>query len=221
MITHRGISTEARVLWEFSLPSLAASVLVMPVNWACAAILVNQAGGYGEMGIFNVANQWRGFVMLVPNTLIGMSLPILANMVGENNEAGHHRVASTTILVNVGVTGVLAVVGLGSPHILQLYGAEYNSGGPVLWLCALSAIPAAYNHAASQVLASRNKVWVTVALTAGWAVGVFGLCVFFIQRWLALGFGRPTECLVTPSVRLSLDSTTVPGCANLADWFQN
>ena len=111
------------MLWKFSLPSVFTGVLVMPVNWVCAAILVNQPGGYGELGIFSVANQWRGFVMLVPNTLISMSLPILANMIGTNDLTGHRRVSSTTVLTNVAVTSLLALgVGCASPCILQAYG---------------------------------------------------------------------------------------------------
>jgi O-antigen/teichoic acid export membrane protein len=187
-ISYQGMRTEARVLWRFSLPSVVTGVLVMPVNWACAAILVNQPGGYGQMGIFSVASQWRGFVMLVPNTLIGMSLPILANLVGLNDQAGHRRVSSTTILINVGVTALLALgVGLASPLILGFYGTDYQGGSMSIWLLVMSAIPAAYGYANSQVLASHGRMWASAAMLAVWAAILVALSILLVPQWQSEG----------------------------------
>jgi O-antigen/teichoic acid export membrane protein len=70
---------ETALLWNFSLPSLLSSLLGWAGNWGCAAILVNSAGGYGEMGIVNAANQWRQALLFIPGLVINTLLPVLAN----------------------------------------------------------------------------------------------------------------------------------------------
>lgn len=187
-VTHRLHLSEARVLWEFSLPSAVSNALMMPVNWLCAAILVNQPGGYGEMGIFNVANQWRGFVMLVPNTLIGLSLPILSNLAGQSDEAGHRRVSSATSRINVGVTALLAVgVGLAAPWILKAYGSAFEGGVLCVWLLAVSAAPGAYCWAKYQVLASHGRMWTNVWMLAAWAASLIVLTAVLVPWWQSKG----------------------------------
>ena len=51
--------SERAILWKFSLPAVLSGFLVGPVNWVCSTLIVNQPGGYGEMGLFNAASQWR------------------------------------------------------------------------------------------------------------------------------------------------------------------
>lgn len=187
-ISYRGAWAEAGVLWSFSLPSVITSVLIMPMNWICAAILVNRPGGYGEMGIFNVANQWRGFVMLVPNTLIGLSLPILSNMMGQDDEVGHRRVSAATTTINVGVTLLLAAgVGLVSPLILSAYGTDYQGGAVCVWLLAISAVPAAYCWAKYQVLASYDRMWISAGILALWAASLVILTITLVPIWRGEG----------------------------------
>ena len=68
----RSIWQEWQTLWHFSLPSLIAGALVGPVTWISNTILANQPGGYGEMGLFNAANQWRSVIALAPGILSTM-----------------------------------------------------------------------------------------------------------------------------------------------------
>ncbi len=192
-ITHRKVSTEAHVLWKFALPSVITGVIVMPVSWLCSAILVNQPGGYGEMGVFNVANQWRGFVMLLPNTLVGLSLPILSNLAGRADAAGYGRISAATSRINVLLTSLLAfAVGLASPLILEAYGGEYSSGTLCLWLLASSTVPGAYCWAKYQVLASHDRMWVNAAFLVIWAVSFILLTFFFAPIWRATGLALAT-----------------------------
>jgi len=126
--------------------------------------------------------------MLVPNTLVGISLPILSNLLGQADEAGHRRASWSTIMMNAGTTATLALgTGLLSPLILAMYGSAYQAGTMTMWLLALSAVPAAFNYAASQVLASCGRVWVTAALTAGWAIAVLALALLLVPAWHAGG----------------------------------
>jgi len=64
--TFKNCTREWSVLWRFSLPAALSGALVGPVNWACGALLVNQPDGYGEMGIYSAANQWRFAILFIP-----------------------------------------------------------------------------------------------------------------------------------------------------------
>src|SRR5213076_1215742 len=53
-------------LWEFSLPAFMSATLTMASTWALNAMLVNQPGGYSQMGLFNAASNWRALGILIP-----------------------------------------------------------------------------------------------------------------------------------------------------------
>src|SRR5262249_41467694 len=78
---------ELSVLWRFSIPAALGGVMVVPVNWVCSALLVNQPKGYAEMGAFNAASQWYNLLMFLPTVLGGALLPILSDRMGDRD--GH------------------------------------------------------------------------------------------------------------------------------------
>ena len=49
--------------------------------WLANAVLAHQPGGYGELGLFNAANQWRLALLLLPSVLIRVALPLMASSV--------------------------------------------------------------------------------------------------------------------------------------------
>src|SRR4030042_6487164 len=69
---------ELPVLWRFSLPAVLAGSMVGRIDWICSALLVNQPDGYGEMGIYNAANQWYVMLMFLPGLLGQVVLPVLS-----------------------------------------------------------------------------------------------------------------------------------------------
>ena len=81
--TLKKCSRELSVLWRFSLPAALSGALVGPVNWVCGVLLVNQPDGYGEMGVYSAANQWRIAILFIPSMLGQVILPLLANLNGE------------------------------------------------------------------------------------------------------------------------------------------
>ena len=44
-IRYRGCTQELGVLWHFSIRALISNAMVVPVNWVCCAMLVNQPNG--------------------------------------------------------------------------------------------------------------------------------------------------------------------------------
>ena len=82
IINYKGAAAEWPILYKFSLPALLSGVLVSPVMWACSAMLVNQPGGFEEMAIFDVANQWRIIMLFIPAVISQIALPLLSGCDG-------------------------------------------------------------------------------------------------------------------------------------------
>ena len=129
-LTFRDCGQELPLLWRFALPAVLSGIMVSPVNWACAALLVHQPGGYGEMGIFSAANQWFGILMFLPGTLGSVVLPILSNQLGRNATTQSRRTLVFAIKVNLIIVAPFALAAsIASPYIMQSYG-----GGVRQWL---------------------------------------------------------------------------------------
>jgi O-antigen/teichoic acid export membrane protein len=195
--TVAGCLREWPVLWTFSLPVVLAGALVVPVGWACNAILVNQPNGYGEMGIVSAATQWQTAILFLPQTLATITLPLLANLHGEGDVRGYRKLLGWNLLLNGGITllagGAVAAL---SPFILAAYGEGFEQGWAVLALLAAAAVLVALNDVVGQAIASAGTMWWgcafnalrAAALLAGTAVfvprgGAFGLAVATLVSW--------------------------------------
>jgi len=75
------------IFMKFSLPSLLASITVIPVIWWTKTKLIEHSG-YEEMAVFDVAEQWYYTLLFIPNALSGILLPLLTNTAveGTNNQ---------------------------------------------------------------------------------------------------------------------------------------
>jgi len=169
--TFRRCSDELTVLWRFSLPAVLAGSVVGPVNWACSALLVNRPNGYDEMGIFGAANQWYTLVLFLPSMLGTVVLPILSERLGQNETRQSSRLLVLTMKMNaLLVLPVILVVGVTSPYIMGLYGADFKSGWPTLVVVLLTAGLLAIQTPVGQIIAASGKMWLGFAMNLGWAV---------------------------------------------------
>jgi O-antigen/teichoic acid export membrane protein len=93
-ISYASVGTEASVIWNFSIPAVLGSLLIAPVTWACASMLVRKNDGLNQMGAYNAANQWFNALMWLPYMLGGVTLPMLAERFGAGDECAHGRVSA-------------------------------------------------------------------------------------------------------------------------------
>ncbi len=183
----RGWSREQRVLWTFSLPALAQGLMVTPVSWAAAAILVNQPRGYAEMGAFSATNQWYAAVLFLPTALSGAVLPVLSERVGQGDAAGARKVLRAAMTLNLVVVAPIVAVGaLASPHIMAMYGAAFGAAWPTLIVVLVTAGLVAVTNPVGNVLAASNRLWLGFLMNSGWAAVFLGATLVLV-KWGALG----------------------------------
>ena len=186
-LTFTDCGREWGVLWQYSLPAVMAGAMVGPVNWACGAMLVNQFGGFGEMGVFSAADQWFTLLIFLPSTLGNVALPILA---GQLREEGREQSAQTMLLamkINLIIVVPLVLLGsVASPLIMSLYGDVFREGWPTLVVVLVTAGLLGVQMPVAQMIVASGKIWVTFAMNAGWAVA-FLIGTALLREYGALG----------------------------------
>lgn len=166
-----GAREELPLLWRFSFPALLGSMLVGPVTWLCYAMLVNQPGGYAEMGVFNAANQWFTLLMFLPGVLQQASLPMLSERIGQGDLDRATRILFASIKVSIGVVFPLVVVGsIASPLIMSLYGTGFNEDWLTLVIVLATAGILAVQSPIGVFLQASERMWLATATSLAWAV---------------------------------------------------
>jgi O-antigen/teichoic acid export membrane protein len=178
---------ELAILWKFSLPALVSSVFVGPVYWLANTMVVNSAGGYAEMGVFNAANQWFGALLFLPGILGQATLPVLSERLGQNDQDRSKKVLGFYMKLNAAVVLPLIVLGcLASPLIMSSYGPGFRQAWPVLSVVLVTAGLLAVQTPVGQIIVASGRMWLGSFMNLGWGVCFIGL-MWFLVKWGALG----------------------------------
>lgn len=149
---------ERGVLWKFAIPALVSGLFFAPTEWAVNALLVNQPGGYSQMGIFNAAKQWHVLILYIPSALSNITLPVLSNLIGEGNKKQYIKVIIVNTVLLSGISLCVALpVAILSKYIMGAYGAGFVSGSGVLLLVCLYSVLWSANIVIGQVLWSTGS----------------------------------------------------------------
>src|ERR1035437_408753 len=184
--TLKKCALELPILWKFSLPAVLSGAMVGPVNWICSALLVNQPHGYGEMGIFSAANQWRALIIFVPAAMSQVILPMLSSFAGLNDQSSYFKLLRITILINIAVCLAVAIpIALGARWIMSSYGPGFREGSWVLVCLALSSVLVALNNVVGLAIVSRGQVWMGLLFNSLWAIAL----IMFSYIWIRSGHG--------------------------------
>jgi O-antigen/teichoic acid export membrane protein len=171
VINYRQGWREKRILWDFTLPGVLSVNLINPVTWSANAILVNQPNGYSEMGLFNMANQLRMLIMLLPNIIGMVTVPLLSEIHGKQDPGYFAQVANLnvkTIWSFILPAGLLAI-GFSS-WLVGLYGPQFQSGRPVFALMVCASILTVVNGTIRQSLIAAGNMWVDCLSNMFWAI---------------------------------------------------
>ena len=156
------------ILWRFSLPTFLGGAMVGPVNWICSAMLVNQPDGYGEMGIFNAANQWFTILLFLPSLLGNVVLSVLSERIGQRDTT--HSLKTMVLAIKVNALLVLLPVllaSIASPYIMSLYGVGFRSGWPTLVIVLLTTGMVAVQTPVGHVIAASGQMWIGLIMNMG------------------------------------------------------
>jgi len=184
---YRSSLQEWRVLPVFYLPTVLSGLVVLPVLWVANALLVNQAGGYVEMGIFNVANQWRTAVQFFPAIIAQPVLPLLSNLYGKNAIFDFKRVLRMNLILVVATSFVPAIFIMATAKwIMQIYGSAFAQGAEVLGVMVLTTVFSSTASVIGTAISSVGRRWYGTALNFLWA-STFVISTLMLVRYGAIG----------------------------------
>ena len=173
-----------KLLWHFSLPGMLCNLIFAPANWTCNAFLVNRAGGYGELGIFNAANGWLNAVTFLPGLLSQVVLPVLSQASGEGNAQRSRKILVIATKVNALFVLPVVLAGcLASPYIMRLYGPGFQSGWSTLVLVFMTAGIVCIQGPMGQLMIVSGRMWLTLACYTVWSLSFVGLT----WEWVGAG----------------------------------
>jgi len=197
-VTYRELGSVYQTYWRFTLPAFLASTVTQPAMWLCNTLLVNQPGGYAELGLFTAADKWRTLIVFVPSTIAATALPVLASLYGARDSERYAQVFKANVATGLALAGTLALVAAALAHqIISLYGRDYVGGLSTLLILIATAIPTVLNSVLGQVVVTSDAIWwrfafdvvlASLLLVSGWyLIPLFGAQGMAIAYLVAYG----------------------------------
>lgn len=172
----KGCLREWPVLWNFSLPMVLVSASMWAVNWGCNAILVNQPGGYLQMGLFTAANQWGVLITVMSGILGSAVLPVLSQLSGDRDHERFKKVLRWSLLVGGGTTAFSGLfLSIFSSLIMRTYGPGFQEGAGVMVLLVWSAVLWEISRIIGRYGLSTGRLWTGFFVNLLWGGLVLGL----------------------------------------------
>ena len=161
--------------------------MVVPVNWICSTILVNQPRGYEAMGIFNAANQWNNVLLFLPAALGSGLLPILSDRMGERDGNSSKRILQVMMQLNM-IIVIPCAIGMSvfSPLIMRIYGPGYRDAWPTLIAVVWAAAVMAILNPVGDVIVASGRMWLGLLMNLGWAM-IYVIATLSLAHWGSLG----------------------------------
>jgi len=161
--------------------------MVFPINWICAAILVNHPKGYVDMGIYSAANQWYGALLTLPTILGGALLPVLSDRFSHGDKVASGKILSAMMKLNAAtLLPIVAGMTLTSHWIMRMYGSNYSDAWATLTAVVWTAAIMGIIQPVGDVIAASGRMWVGFLMNTGWAF-VYIVSTILLVSWGSLG----------------------------------
>ncbi len=173
---------EKDTIWELSLPTMLSQVMVGPVVWIANVIIINNPGGYAQLGLFNAANQWKSVLNFLPVVIGGVLLPMISANIDKENKA----LETVNVFASWIVVIVIALPLISFPEIIAFfYGQDYSS---IIFLQSISLMMlvsciTSYKEGIGRKLIAKNLMWWGFLSNMIWGI----LFIVFVMLFKNLG----------------------------------
>lgn len=167
-----------KLIYQYSIPATLSALTVTPVFWLIRSMLV-KSNDYGELGIFEAADQWKVILLFIPGTICQIVLPIMSSIT--DSRTFRHTLMGNITLIG-GIATVLAIASwILASFIMPLYGKTFTDTIPLI-LLAISTIPTALAQILEMTLYSRDKMWTCFTFNIFWGVTTVVLSYIFLHQ---------------------------------------
>ena len=169
---------EKDIIWKLSFPSMLSSVMVGPVVWIANIIIINTAGGYGQLGLFNAADQWRTALSFLPMVIGGVLLPMVSANISKENKA----LETVNVLASWVIVIIIALPLISFPEIIAFfYGQDYFSTVFLQSLAIMMFVSCilSYKEGIGRKLVAKNLMWWGFLSNLVWGILFLGSILIF------------------------------------------
>jgi O-antigen/teichoic acid export membrane protein len=188
-------------LFSYSIPAFMSWILIIPIAWLTQALLVNQPSGYSELGLFNAANQWRQFVILIPSMMATVMLAVSADSYADAAGDGYRQAYRMNMMLtwSYALPAAVLVSILGGP-LNSLFGENFADAACLIPPLIAAAFFSVLNTVASSAVTGAGRMWVEVVLNLIWAVVLIAASLWLVPVHGAMGLAYAS--LVAPFVQV-------------------
>ena len=166
------------LIYRYSIPASLSALSVTPVFWLVRTMLV-KTSDYGELGLFEAADQWKIILLFIPGAIGQIVLPIMSSI---SNSDTLHKTLMGNLAIIGGVSVILALISwMIAPIIMPLYGKTFTDYTP-LTVLALSTVPTALAQVLEMALYSRERMWTSFSFNMVWAIATLWLSYIFLEH---------------------------------------
>lgn len=185
------------IFLKFSLPAVLSGLVTVPILWWVKTYLIRHTG-FGEMAMYDVAEQWYFMLLFIPNSLSSIILPLLTNTTSEGTETQYNKLIRLNLIINISITSILAIfIALFTPLIYSFYGKEFTTNNTPMLILLITAVICATNNVLGQVIASKGKMWIGLGVNSLWAVWLILFSLLFIGKYSLGATGLAYAMLVS------------------------
>jgi O-antigen/teichoic acid export membrane protein len=195
---------EWNLFFGFSLPAILIEVLNGVVAWGASAVLVNQPGGYAEMGIYNAAFR----VTQIPNAVLGMLvapiIPVLSESFRTSDHHSHRRTLRLFLLMSTLAIVPVSLLQAAAPELTLLpFGPEYQRRPLIVSWLMFYAVLVSLGSCVGYVLVTAGRVWLTWLISFEFAACQALFALLLVPRYGAEGYAA--------SLALACTASGIPG----------
>ena len=175
----RGSMREAQLFWRFSLPAVLTGIVSNAASWGASILVVHQAGGYADMGVFNAVMRVKSVPDLLLSMLLAPILPVLSEAFARKDVPTFQNALLSSSMLALVIIIPVALLFTAAPDLTLLpFGQEYRGHPEIVQWLMLHSVLTALLYAMGNILISMGSMWLA------WIMGLFYAVVHLGTAWL-------------------------------------
>lgn len=158
----------SRIIWT-GIPTMFSSMVPILSLWYVNLSLSRSTDGYFGLGILDAAMRYTSVIVLIPNSMAQVILPLLNQNV--SNIKKYSMLVKSTVFMNLVVSILITLLILVfSRKLMGLYDSKFSDSYYILIILCCSTIFISINSIFSQIFLTHNAVWIGFILNILWAM---------------------------------------------------
>ncbi|MFC1869618.1 polysaccharide biosynthesis C-terminal domain-containing protein, partial [Thermodesulfobacteriota bacterium] len=152
------------------------------------ALLVNQPGGYAEMGAYNAILRVKQVPIMVLGMLVAPLLPILSECFGKKDAKSYNKMLSYAFRMSLCIVVPISLIQTAAPMLTLLpFGQEYQGYTNIVQWLMLHAVLVGLFHPFGRILASMGRMWFGFAYNLSWGAFLLVFTYLLVPPYGAAG----------------------------------